>query len=126
MSKFIMPERLLTGLNKHAFHGAPQAVLAGGAHAVHLALATDRVAVLFACNAKEDICAHVFESYRLLTVPVDSITLDSPHIQIIPLSVLSKGTHFLVIRQGGAEVVCVKVSAGLHVCDSDGLTTFDG
>ena len=32
----------------------------------------------------------------------------------------------LVIRQRGAEVVCVEVSARLHVRDADGLTTLDG
>lgn len=32
----------------------------------------------------------------------------------------------LVTRQGRAEVVCVEVSASLHVCDADGLTTLDG
>lgn len=32
----------------------------------------------------------------------------------------------LVIRQGRAEVVWVEVSASLHVCDADALTTLDG
>ena len=32
---------------------------------------------------------------------------------------------YLVIRQGGAEVVGVEVSTGLHVGDADGLTTPD-
>lgn len=95
MSEFIMPEWILAGLNEHAFHGAPQVVLVGSAHAVHLALATDRVAVLLACDAKEDVCAHVFEAHRLITVPVDSITLDCPHVQIVTLSILSKGADFL-------------------------------
>lgn len=32
----------------------------------------------------------------------------------------------LVIRQRRAEVVCVEVSSSLHVCDANGLATFDG
>lgn len=32
----------------------------------------------------------------------------------------------LVIRKGWAKVMCVEVSASLHVCDSDSLTTLDG
>ncbi|MEQ2230992.1 hypothetical protein ILYODFUR_034864 [Ilyodon furcidens] len=95
MSEFIVPQRLLAGLNKHAFHGAPPGVLVWGAHAVHLALATDRMAILLACNTEEDLCAHVFEADWVITLPVDSLTLDSPHIQIITLSVLSKGADFL-------------------------------
>lgn len=126
MSELIVALWLLAGLDENTLHGAPPVVLVGGAHAVHLALAANRVAILLACHAQKDIGAHVFEAHSLIALPVDTVTLHLPHIQTVTFTVLSKGADLLVIRQGGAEVVCVEVSASLHVCDADGLTTLDG
>lgn len=126
MSELIVAQQLLAGPDKDTLHGAPPVVLVGGAHAVHLALAADGVAVLLACHTQEDVSACMFEAHGLIAFPMDAITLNCPHIQVVTLAVLSESADLLVIRQRGAEVVCVKVSAGLHVCDADGLTTLDG
>ena len=74
-------------------------MLVGGAHAMHLPLTADGMAVLLACHAQEDIGAHVFEAHRLVTLPVDGIALHCPQIQVVTFAVLSKGTDLLTKTQ---------------------------
>lgn len=95
MSEFVVALWLLAGLDEDALHGAPPGVLAGGAHAVHLALATDGVAVLFARHAQEDVGSHVFEPHRLVAPPVDAVALHRPHVQVVAFAILSKGADLL-------------------------------
>lgn len=145
-----MAKRLLAGLDEHALHGAPPVVLVGGSHAVDLPLAPDGVSVLLARHAQVDISAHVLEAHGLLALPVVAVTLNGPHVQVVAFAVLPKGADllwvagrasaqvhstscagsepaaYLVVGQGRAEMVSVEVSARLHVCDADGLTTPDG
>ena len=45
-----MVQWLHVGLNEHTLHGTPPVVLVGRAHAMHLALATDGVAILLSCH----------------------------------------------------------------------------
>lgn len=101
MSELIVVERLLAGLDEDALHGAPPVVLVGSAHAMHLALAADGVAVLLACHAQKDVGAHVFEAHGLIALPVNAIALHRPHIQIVTLAVLSEGTDLLQTTQMG-------------------------
>lgn len=125
-SELIMALWLLAGLDEDALHGAPPVVLVGRAHTMHLTLAADGVAILLTCHTQIYVCAHVFEAHSFIALPVDALTLHRPHVQVVALAILSKSADLLVIRQGGAEVVCVEVPASLHVCDADGLTTLDG
>lgn len=97
-SELVVAQGLLAGLDEDAFHGTPPVVLVGRAHAMHLALAADGVAVLFARHGQEDVGAHMFEAHSLVTLPVDAITLHHPHIQVIALTVLSKCTDLLQHR----------------------------
>lgn len=96
-----MTQQLLAGLDEDTLHGAPPVVLVGGAHAVHLTLAADGVAVLLACHAQEDVGAHMSEAYSLITLPVDAITLHHPQVQIVTLAVLSKGADLLKMTPTG-------------------------
>lgn len=90
-----MTPRLLAGLDEHALHGCPPAVLAGGAHAVNLPLAADRVAVLFARHAEKRLGPEVFKAHGLVAAPEHGVALHRPHIQVIALAVLSEGADLL-------------------------------
>lgn len=125
-SQLVVAQRHLAGHEEHALHGAPPVVLVGSAHAVHLALPADRVAVLLAGHAQEDVGAHVLEAHRLVALPMVAVALHRPRVQGVALAILPEGADLLVVGQGGDEVVCVEVAAGLHVCDADGLATLDG
>lgn len=94
-----MVQRHLAGLQEDALHGAPPVVLVSSTHAVHLLLAADGVAVLLPGHTQEDVGAHVFEAHILLALPVDAITLDRPHVQIVSLAVLSKSADLLQATQ---------------------------
>lgn len=95
MSELIVAQRHLAGLEEDTLHGAPPVVLVRSAHSMHLPLAADGVAILLACYAQEDISANVFEAHSLIALPVDAITLHCPHVQVVTLAILSKGTDFL-------------------------------
>lgn len=99
MSELVMAYQLLAGLNEDALHGAPPVVLVGGAHAMHLPLAADGVAILLPCHTQEDVRAHMFESHSLITLPVDTLTLHCPQVQVITLAILSKGANLLETTQ---------------------------
>lgn len=95
MSQLIVAQRLQAGLDEDPLHRAPKVVLVGGVHAVHLPLTADGVSVLLAGDAQEDVGAHVFEAHHLVPLPVVAIALNRPHVQVVPLAVLSKRTNFL-------------------------------
>lgn len=94
-SELIVAQQFLAGLNEDTLHCTPPVVLVGGAHAMHLPLATDGVAVLFSRHTQENISAHVFEAHRLIALPMDGIALYRPHIQVIALPILSEGAYLL-------------------------------
>lgn len=94
-----MAQRLLAGLDVDTLHGAPPVVLVGRSHAVHLALASDGVAVLLARHAQKDVGAHVFETHSLVALPVVTITLHGPHVQVVTFAVLSKSADLLQTTQ---------------------------
>lgn len=105
MSELVVAQRLLTGLDEDALHGTPPVVLVGRAHAVHLALAADGVAVLLPCHTQEDVGANVFKAHGLVTLPVDAFALHRPHIQVVALAMLSERADLLQTTQigGGKE-----------------------
>lgn len=86
---------LQAGHDEDALHGAPPVVLVGSGHAVHLALAADGVAELLARHAQEDARAHVLEAHHLVALPVDTVALHRPHVQVVALAVLPEGAHLL-------------------------------
>lgn len=95
MSELIMPQRLLAGLDEDALHGAPPVVLVGSAHAVHLALTTDGVAVLLPGHTQVNIGAYVFEANGFIALPVDAVTLHFPDVQVITLATLPECADLL-------------------------------
>lgn len=94
-----MTQRLLAGLDVHTLHGAPPVVLVGSSHAVHLMLAPDGMAVLLARHAQKDIGAHMFETHRLVTLPMVAVTLHGPHVQVVAFAVLSESADLLQMKQ---------------------------
>ena len=101
MSELIVAQWLLAGLDEYTLHGAPPVVLVGRAHAVHLALAADGVAVLLPRYTQEDVSAHVFKAHGLVALPLDAVTLYRPHIQVVALAMLSERTDLLQTTQMG-------------------------
>lgn len=59
----------LTGFHKDAFHGFPQAVLAGARHGMNLCLTVDRSAILLPCYWQQRISGFVAEANGLFTLP---------------------------------------------------------
>ncbi len=102
-SELIMAHRLLRGLDEDTLHWAPPVVLVRGAHAVHFALATDWVAILLACHAQEDVCAHMFEAHSLITLPVDAVALYCPNVQVVTLTIFTKSADLLQTTDGGGK-----------------------
>lgn len=70
-------------------------MLVSSSHAVNLPLASDGVAVLLACHTQVDVSAHVFEAHCFVTLPVVTVTLNSPDVEVITFAILSKSTDFL-------------------------------
>lgn len=101
-SELIVAQQLLAGLDEDPLHGAPPVVLVGSAHAVHLALAADGVAVLLARHAQKDVRAHVLEAHCLVALPVVAVALHRPQVQVVALAVLSESADLLQLTQTGA------------------------
>lgn len=93
----MVSQRFLAGENEDTLHSLPVVVLVGSAHAVDLPLPPDGVAVLLARHAQEGIGADVFEAHRLVPLPDGVVTLHPPHVQVIPLAILTERTHLLKV-----------------------------
>lgn len=122
----VLPERrAVAGLHEHALHGLPQTVLTRAAHGVHLPLSLDGPAVLLPGDRQQGVCGPVPESNRLLAPPHAAPALHRPLVQVVPLALFTKSTHFLIRGEWRGEVVAVEVASCINVSEADGLTTFN-
>lgn len=85
----------LAGFNEDALHCPPVAVWAADHHAMHLSLAMDGSAVLLACHRQQSLGGRVLEADRLVPLPDGACAQDRPLVQMITLTVLTKGTDLL-------------------------------
>lgn len=108
-----MAQWLLARHDEHALHGAPPVVLVGGSHGVHFTLTPDGVSILLPCHAQVNAGAHVFETHVLVSLPVLAVTLHRPHVQVVPLAVVSKRTDLLWAKQAEEEnTICTVAFTG--------------
>lgn len=87
--------RALAGLHEDAFHGLPQAVLAGSRHGVHLHLTVDGPPVLLPSHRQQRISGLVPEAHGLLAPPHGPPTLNHPFVQVVAFTFIAKRAYFL-------------------------------
>lgn len=66
---------------------------------MYFPLATDGRAILLTGDTQENIGTDMLESHAIIALPVNTITLHCPNIQVITLAILSECTDLLQREQ---------------------------
>lgn len=95
-SELIVAYGFLARLDEDALHGAPPVVLVGRSHGVHLALTPDGVSILLPCHTQINVGAHVFEAHVFFSLPVVTVTLHCPDVEVVPFAIVAERADFLL------------------------------